>query len=124
MAIKARNHRTNCMCPVCKGARGERWAKKTRLNITVNTSILSNIRDWASDNNSSVTGAFERAASEFLEREKHKQEDIVKIFESAPEDDEPFTDEERASEEEGWKEYQAGKSRSRKEVRKELAGGE
>lgn len=124
MAIKARNHRTNCMCPACRGARGEKWAKKTRLNITVNTSILSNIRDWASNNNSSVTGAFEKAASEFLERELHKKDDIVKILEAAPEDDEPFTDEERASEEEGWKEYQAGKSRPWKEVRKELAGGE
>jgi hypothetical protein len=112
------------MCPVCKGARGEKWAKKTRLNITVNTSILSNIRDWASSNNTSITDAFERAASEFLEREKHKQDDIVKIFESAPEDDEPFTEEERAEEEEGWREYLAEKSRTRNEVREELASGE
>ncbi|MDQ7827269.1 MAG: helix-turn-helix domain-containing protein [Candidatus Eremiobacteraeota bacterium] len=46
---------------------------------------------------------------------------LARAFMSAPEDDEPFTEEERKRSVQGWKECQQGSGRPWKKVREELA---
>ncbi len=91
--------------------------------LKVDLSLVIKLEEWARRHNLSFNAAIEKAFNDLVEKGKPKEDAFLKMLEAAPEDDEPFTDEERASEEEGWRECQQGLSRPWSEVRKELAGG-
>ncbi|MGV8123951.1 MAG: hypothetical protein AB2L14_29730 [Candidatus Xenobiia bacterium LiM19] len=102
------------------GKKGRTLSKPQRDSLKVDLSLLMKMEEWARLNNSSLGDTIEEAMSEYLE--KRQQDAITRMFLEAPEDDEPFTDEERAEAEEGWRECQQGLGRPWSEVRKELAG--
>jgi hypothetical protein len=56
-----------------------------------------------------------------LKQADNKGDALLKVLENASEDDEPFTDDDRAEEEEGWREYRQGLSRPWSEVTKKLS---
>jgi hypothetical protein len=52
---------------------------------------------------------------------RHRERDpMIEVFENAPEDDEPFTEEEAASADEGWAQYKRGEAVPLDEIRHEF----
>ncbi|MHC9543521.1 MAG: hypothetical protein AB9903_28765 [Vulcanimicrobiota bacterium] len=86
-------------------------------------SLAVKVEEWAKRHNLSFEAAIVKAFNDLVERDLPQEDALLKMLKNAPEDDEPFTDEERAEEEEGWRECQQGLGRPWSEVRKELAGG-
>jgi len=66
MAMRMSSHKDDCMCPACRGARGETWATKKKFTASINKKLLEKLREWARQNKASVTGAMENAIEMFL----------------------------------------------------------
>ena len=62
------------------------------------------------------------AARRVLEERLSKHDPVLRAFLSAPEDDEPETEEERAAVEEAYEELKSGKGLSHEDVKKRLLG--
>ena len=66
MATRLPGHQTTCMCPACRAARGESWKTKKRFTASINTEVLTNLRKWVKEHNTSLTSAIEEAGTGIL----------------------------------------------------------
>lgn len=116
--MRISTHRVNCKCPICRSARGERAKTRTKFTASVNPLIISGLREWARHNDLSIAEALEKAVKDLLEKDRQEKDDFIKMLEAAPEDDEPFTEEEMRSVDQALKEEAAGETIPIEEVMK------
>jgi hypothetical protein len=65
-------HKAGCLCPVCRRARGEVTKTKKQFNTTLNSTLLTNLRNACKTKGLTLTEALEQAVENWLEDESEQ----------------------------------------------------
>ncbi|MDQ7827057.1 MAG: hypothetical protein RDV48_29945 [Candidatus Eremiobacteraeota bacterium] len=74
MASHIKDHRKECLCPICRSARGETRRNKKAFTASINIALLEELREWAREKHTTLTGALEEAIRLLIKKKEHSRE--------------------------------------------------